>query len=1395
MAQLAFGVGGAAIGSQFGQAGLGFAAGTLVYSFINPPDDIIQEGQRLNNQLTTTSAYGVMRPIIYGTMPVSGNIIDGSDLYEKKHKEKQDSSGKGGIGGGQEVVNITYTYSIDLAIGLGEGPIEDVIKIYANEKLIYDISPNSTVNAPDWLKITIYKGTEDQMPDPTFQVLHGEDTPAYRGEAYVVFTRFELQDFGNQIPSFRFLVVKQSTPLQSEDQKAFAGAGNIGAVLYDRYTTLLYYASSGQSGTRAGFVYDPRAEADIISLRWSNDYIQFDEAGGGGLFSVPTITPEGLVISQGPNAHFFINVETASSPALAIYETKTGSYLGVAPINVTLNSNTLTLISDERSGIVFKENEDASSFFSYLDAYSVFSGIIGITVTHLGQVQIPIANRDGINEWDWNAAPSYPEGTTREGKIIIHGVDLVSNVDYLYIIDDSDPLVYEVQITPTEYAFNNITAICWDSTQQYFWVMGESDTTSNTRLKAYDLSGAEQASYEWANSLYTISKDYFTYDVNTFSIWLFDSATGELFQFDTINGEFVNTFTGFTAGTAGTGDSLVYVNSTRSAWRKKGLGLLDIYRLGRISESGVGLDVIVDDLCKRAELDSGEYDVTDLASVTVSGYKIDKDGDIRSKLIPLQQAYLFDGVDKADLIDFKFRGPPVEDTIPERDLGATNGISTGENFIEINRVMDLNLPKKTEITYYNKDQEYESNTQMARRTASYLKENSSRITLPVVLTDDEGAKLADIIQHLPYIEREVYDIKVLPKWQYLVSGDVINIEYDNRTFTARIINKDFEDGIVSFKCTREESSILQSFLNGGSASARTVQIEYNPLTNSVHLDIPLLLERNDNAGYYLSACGMGDNWTGGNIYKSPDGNSFNIAGTALTPSVIGSMDQALPGVALPDLWDRTSVARVYMACGELFSVTEEQALQGENIFALGAHGRWEIIAIVNATPVEPKVYDCDTFLRGLLGTEWAIGTHQVGDTLCQLSTDDLTYINDSLVNLNTRFLYRAVSLGGNIYSDRVVDQFHTNTGVCLKPYSVANLQATKNPVTLDITFTWEARTRYPWANFWSGVPSDPNNFQIDIPVITPSPGTRTVSNITTEQYIYTRADQLTDGYPADDLIVDDFDVYHISDSVGRGYVATVQTSVGPDPHPMLTYAQTIGATTIWQCNDSYAATPAEDIITDIFTNYEIDLADTRVTEYILGASSILPGSTKTCVELQNFGRGVSNPIASAQGMVDVIDFSMLLIYRPLEAITTDAQPLNILYLDPGGSEVDVVILRRRSADGSIEAVHNNGSGEPVTINNGANLTNGVSVQLIVTFSATSIGTFGDFKFYINGQLIGTQSARAVSSDATSTQRFAIGYAAQTEPVQTEQHRQSHIMLFDHALTQQEVTNLFVTSGL
>src|SRR5690606_15900710 len=79
-------------------------------------------------------------------------------------------------------------------------------------------------------KMTIYTGTEDQMPDPVIESFQGAgNVPGYRGYAYVVFDDVELKpEDGNRIPAqWKFEVYEDGV----SDEEELAQYSN--QVLYD----------------------------------------------------------------------------------------------------------------------------------------------------------------------------------------------------------------------------------------------------------------------------------------------------------------------------------------------------------------------------------------------------------------------------------------------------------------------------------------------------------------------------------------------------------------------------------------------------------------------------------------------------------------------------------------------------------------------------------------------------------------------------------------------------------------------------------------------------------------------------------------------------------------------------------------------------------------------------------------------------------------------------------------------------------------------------------------------------------------------------------------------------------------------------------------------------------
>lgn len=221
--QLAVSAAGAAIGFMVGGpvgAQWGWMAGTLAGAVLFPPH---QEGPHMGDLRVQGSAYGQPIPIPYGMTRMSGNVIWAAPPVE--HANTQ--GGKGGP------TVTTYSYSESFAVGICEGPIVGIRRIWASGKLIYDMTPGASstnVVASSMAAllvggaqsgIKVYLGDETQTPDSTMESYLGVgNVPAYRGMAYVVFTDHDLTPYGNSLPMLSFEVVTASPASWSEQQVA-----------------------------------------------------------------------------------------------------------------------------------------------------------------------------------------------------------------------------------------------------------------------------------------------------------------------------------------------------------------------------------------------------------------------------------------------------------------------------------------------------------------------------------------------------------------------------------------------------------------------------------------------------------------------------------------------------------------------------------------------------------------------------------------------------------------------------------------------------------------------------------------------------------------------------------------------------------------------------------------------------------------------------------------------------------------------------------------------------------------------------------------------------------------------------------------------------------------------
>jgi len=279
---------GAAIGGSIGGGLLGLSSvvigraigatvGQLIDQSIMGAGSQVIESGRIDRFRLTTASEGAAVGQVYGRVRIPGQVI-----WASRFEERSSTSGGGGGKGspGPQATVTQYSYSVSLAIGLCEGVISRVGRIWADGIEV----------AKDDLNIRVYHGDEAQMPDPKIEAVQGAgNAAAYRGLAYIVFEDLDLSPFGNRVPQFSFEVMRpdqgHDPSVPADVSRAVQGAALMpGTGEYALSTTPVYvFEEFGR--IRATNVNSPGGRTDFdISM----------EALSGEL---PNCTAKSLIIS------------------------------------------------------------------------------------------------------------------------------------------------------------------------------------------------------------------------------------------------------------------------------------------------------------------------------------------------------------------------------------------------------------------------------------------------------------------------------------------------------------------------------------------------------------------------------------------------------------------------------------------------------------------------------------------------------------------------------------------------------------------------------------------------------------------------------------------------------------------------------------------------------------------------------------------------------------------------------------------------------------------------------------------------------------------------------------------------------------------------------------------
>lgn len=1112
MAVLAIAAGGAALGSQIAAttmlplwlsqsaASIGWAVGSLIGNQLfgpKVPDQNVQ-GPRFSDLRIQSSAYGQMIPIVAGRYPVAGNIIWSTEVREVATTTTQESGGKGG--GGQTVTQTTYSYFVDVAILLCEGEAVGVPRIKFNGELKFDVSDSATsesvmASALNATAIRFYPGTETQDIDPLIESHEGADTPAYRGIAYLVIEGLDVTEYGGRIPQIDAEVVMAG----SEADLAVA-------------TVATLTTSDGSTAVvlgRQGDVYAGAVTSGGATSRWN-----FYSGSKLGTFTPATYTfiPCGLTADNEC-------IVTGSFSGVMTVLHEDGTTTAYSGGYANLGSGILSTfyapgIVAESSSVWWCRGDSGSS-------NSFFRSTVGtssLTTTQLSSVYCYQLARNACGI----AGRCYMQASSSSGGTKYMG----------YVDTSSSSLVLLVQVTTTG-------GICVSS-DGYVW-MGPSDSTAErktvckyssdgTLLLTVDIDNTEGLTSGWS-----------PFEDRSGMIWAIGIVSGSnkrAYQIHPTTGDIIarsGTFIGSMLGFTEDNRAVIWDSSTGSFLLK------EIEPLPRITAGTTSVSTFITSLASRVGISASELDLTELASDVLRGYAISRRDILRSALSPLQIAFTFDALESDGQIEFRKRGGSVVADIPEDDLGARMYGEDPPPKVANSRKLETELPKEVAVQYIDSSAMYEVGSQYARRLTGQSSDPAS-LDLTIVLSAEEAAQLAELILYERWTSRNQIEITLSRKWSHLEPADVITVTADGITYTLRIDEKNESGGLIRLSCVTEDVSVYSPVATGVSLPDNGLVVSATGPTVLRCLDIPLLRDVDESAGFYAAAAGYYSGWPGAELWVSrDDGATWEQTQTSfLESSVIGTALTVLPNFSGGNVFDELSTVDVQVFGGTLSSATEALVQSGTNTCYLGG----EILSFKTATLVSTGRYTLSGLRRGRKGTEQYMSTHAIGEQFVMLSTSTTKRVRLETADIGASLLYKAVTFGQNI-SEAVEIPF-TPAANGLEPLSPVEIRAGRSAAaSWDITIAWKRRARKnaEWRSY-ADVPLDDSPEAYVVEIYTSSAFTtlkRTISGISSATTTYTSAQQVTDfGTNQTTIYVK---VYQVSATTGNGFAASATLTV------------------------------------------------------------------------------------------------------------------------------------------------------------------------------------------------------------------------------------------------------------
>lgn len=1069
------------------------------------------KGPRAESLKAQTSRYGEQLTRWYGAIRTAGAVIwlKGDHVDEHVKTERQ------GKALGPEVT--TYSYTATFAVAFAwNGPASGITRIWADDKLIFDVSAEALENAilhggrgigiAKGASIKLYLGTDTQEPDPDIEADRGAgQVPAWPGIVYAVIKNLPLDEFGIRVPNIEAEITQAQglststvTPTQSLDNPWLTDSwGN-------------YFANAG--GTTLNIMRMPAAsviatntlpyDALCVHITELNKVaVTYANQPGMRVFDAATGAMESDISGVGPSNPVF---NTSMDDI---------SFGGVNYLFVFASSGTLTGLSNIGTGYAVMWSETLPGLTTTKSLSASPSRLYAVT-------DLVFSPSKKIIVIDWNSVGASA------AEVTLSALD--TNARACFYDEESDSVIVETTNGSLYVYTPDLSTLLRSKTNSYS--LSYTDPLESKRMKiASDQIGIKVL-------LGGETNDILIYRVSDLSLVQHVDAGGTTWN--------------------NAASSQYYYSGFNQSWQAVFVAQdlttnsVRIWYLPRAQRQPVDLADVLEAECRLAGLDS---DVSQITS-QIYGY-----GD-RSGTPPRG---VIEDLTRVNFVDFA-QVDGVQSFFP-RQTSAYRSIPFAETGMALNAEPDpiqiseeypaaLDMPEQMIITYPSydatyrigaqagttkDDQKFSDEPSQADETGGPIKVRRNRtmeFSTAQVLTDQDAARVADILFNALRDAAIVYKTTFSQKHMDLHPGQVVTLPLDDSRTAKAVITKMAGDQIIEMEFRKRGDSFTSL------AEAQPIPYVVDTLLDPADatpalIDGHLLRSADDNDGFYAGVAVVSQgNFRSATIYRSEDAGDTYSPWAGFTNGMIrGIALDALPDRPHPGAWDRATVFNIAVPVGTAPDSVSEEALLGSettNGFAVrNPSGEWEYIRAASVVDNLDGTWTLSTLLRGLKGTEFAMAGHAVGATVYHLDDQAMTRATEGDRTLSR--IYVAVPTSTVFDSTGAVT--FTNMGKGLRPWSPVLASAVLDDGTGDWILTWHRRDRLGQAWPESGPEDPPMSETTESYVINIYDGMGSLVNdytSTTQTFTYTAADQTTDfGSPQTSL---EFGVAQVSAIYGDG---------------------------------------------------------------------------------------------------------------------------------------------------------------------------------------------------------------------------------------------------------------------